>query len=142
MSTVEVEIVEAFQSIGIEQSLAMRAAAALNGSRDREISETETRLGERFSAVEARMTSVERQLVVLDGRITSVEQQMVVLDGQMTLLQGRMSVVEGRMTKLEDRFAKLEAVVAGLVTDVTLLKWMMGFLLAGMVSLVLKAFVP
>jgi hypothetical protein len=74
-------------------------------------------------------------MVVLDGRMT-------LLEGRMTVLEGQMTVLEGRMTKLEDRFTKLESVVAGLVTDVTLLKWMMGFLIAGVVSLVLKAFVP
>lgn len=42
--------------------------------------------------------------------------------------------------KMEPRFAAIEQRMAKIEGDVQLLKWMMGFLLAGMLSLVLKAY--
>ena len=41
----------------------------------------------------------------------------------------------------ENRFAKIEQDLAALKADMTALKWMLGVTLAGVVSLVIKAFI-
>jgi len=88
MSTLEIEVVEAFQSLGVTPEVAMRAAAALH-KRD----------GERMSKTDA-------SIVRIDARL-------------------------GEMGKD----------ISDLRTDVDLLKWMVGFALVILVTLLGKALI-
>jgi predicted nuclease with TOPRIM domain len=65
-----------------------------------------------------------------ERRFDRLEGQLAQIDGRMDQLEGRMDRLEGRMDRLEARMDRLESRVGKLETDVTLLKWMVGFLIA------------
>ncbi len=81
----------------------------------------------------------------LVGEISRLENKLVQLDGKLT---GEISRLEGKLTgeisRLEGKLMGEISRLAGELTEVrgeiTLMKWMLGVLLAGVVSLVLKAF--
>jgi chromosome segregation ATPase len=108
------ELYDALRSAGADEEKARAAATAMAGP---------------FES-ERRFDRLEGQLAQIDGRMDQLEGRMDRLEGRMDRLEGRMDRLEGRMDRLEARMDRLESRVGKLETDVTLLKWMVGFLIA------------
>jgi hypothetical protein len=68
MSTVQVEVFEAFKSVGIAPDIAMKAAAALNESRDTELSRVEGKIDK----LDAKLLGVDNRVIVVETKMTQV----------------------------------------------------------------------
>jgi hypothetical protein len=64
------------------------------------------------------------------------------LEGEVTRLAGDSTRLSGDFTRLSGDFARLSADFLRLSGQVTLLKWMLGLVLGGILALILNAFFP
>jgi len=69
MSTMEIEVYEAFTSVGINPEVAKKAPAALNEARGGELSRIESRLDK----IDQRMDKIETRMGGVDSRLAIVE---------------------------------------------------------------------
>ncbi len=127
MSAIQAEVFEAFRAIDVPEDKALRAAAALASAFAASELDAAQSLAKRDGAIDrlaAETTSLNAKLTAgmaaLDGRITS---ESSVLNGRITTEASALNV----------RIVKLDG-------DVALLKWMVGFSLALLVTLLFRSF--
>ncbi len=107
-----------------------------------ELKELEMRLDAKLDRLEGKLMGeigrLENKLVQLEGKLTGeigrLENKLVQLEGK---LIGEISRLEG---KLMGETSRLSGELTEVRGEITLMKWMLGVLLTGVVSLVLKAF--
>jgi hypothetical protein len=116
MSTAEIEVVEAFTSIGVTLDKAMSAAAALN-KRDALLD---------VGSVRSELVGVKTDLGVLKTDVSLLKTDVSVLKADFALLKTDVSV--------------LKTDVARLKTDVAVMKWICGFNTAMLIAVMLKLF--
>jgi peptidoglycan hydrolase CwlO-like protein len=114
MSTMDAEVFEAFRSVGVADDKAILAAQAL-GRRDPDIST----LKQDMSAVKQDVASMKQDIGALKIDVASLKQDMA---------------------SLKPDVSALKHDVATLKTDVALMKWMLGFVLAALLTLLFKSF--
>ena len=127
MSAIQAEVFEAFRAIDVPEDKALRAAAALASAFATSELDAAQSLAKRDGAIDrlaAETTSLNAKLTAgmaaLDGKITS---EISVLNGKLTTETSALNV----------RIVKLDG-------DVALLKWMVGFSLALLVTLLFRSF--
>lgn len=69
----------------------------------------------------------------VEAKIESLEKRFDALEARQEAIENRMAGVENRITSVEARLAKVEA-------DVKVLKWMTGFIVGGILVLILQNF--
>lgn len=114
MSTMDAEVFEAFKSVGIADDKAILAAQAL-GRRDPDIST----LKQDMSSVKQDVTSLKQDIGTLKTDVASLKQDLASLKPDVSVLK-------------QD--------VATLKTDVVFMKWMLGVVLAMLLTLLFKSF--
>jgi len=85
----------------------------------------------------------DQALAALDGKFTALEGNVKHETGEMISkedLKAAISGVEGKISGLQTEMSGVKIEIAEMRGDIKLLKWMMGFMLAGIASLLVKTF--
>lgn len=96
---------------------------------------TRDEIGGRFDRVESRLDRVETRLDGIDRRLDRVESRLDQVETRLEVIDGRLDRVESRLDRTDQRLVNVDS-------DLRLLKWMGGVIIAGVASLVLRAFFP
>ena len=87
-----------------------------------------------------RYERIEHRLDLLDARIDALEATM---ETRFAALEAKMGALEAKMdSRLSALEAKTDARFAAVDTQINMLKWMNGIVIAGVVALIIKAFFP
>jgi len=122
MSTVQSEVFHAFRSIGVEETTALQAAAALN------------RRDEDVGALKSDVGAIRADLVGMKTDIATLKTDVGALKSDVGILKADVGV-------LKTDVGSLKADVNTLKANELLMKWMIGFILAMVTALFLKQFV-
>jgi len=88
MSTVEVEVFEAFKSIGIAPDVAMKAAAALNESRGGDLVRVEAKI----DRIDSRVLGLENRVAAIETTLSRHDWMLVFIVGLCVLILGKLLV--------------------------------------------------
>ena len=116
MSAMQAEVFEAFRAIDVPEDKALRAAAALASAFAKSEDDTARSFNKR------------------DGASDKLTAEVAALNSKLT------AEVEALNSKITAEVAALNAKIVKLDGDVALLKWMVGFTLAMLVTLLFRSF--
>ena len=156
MSVLQAEVYEAFRVLDVPDDKALRAAVALSAALTKVEDETARSFSKRDADIEAirrdvssigkDVAGINTRLAVMQGDIkadmtvlrSDLSDRMTKLDGdlsgRMTTLQGDLN---GRMTTLQ---GDLDGRMAAMQGEINLLKWMMGTVIALLVTVLFRVF--
>jgi chromosome segregation ATPase len=75
------------------------------------ISDMDSRITNRFDALEARMSGVESRLNALEGRVSRIESRLEALEARVSGVESRLDALEVRVSGVESRLSALETQV-------------------------------
>jgi len=75
------------------------------------ISDMDSRITNRFDALEARMSGVESCLNALEGRVSRIESRLEALEARVSGVESRLDALEVRVSGVESRLSALETQV-------------------------------
>jgi len=75
------------------------------------ISDLDSRITNRFDALEARMSGVESRLNALEGRVSRIESRLEALEARVSGVESRLDALEVRVSGVESRLSALETQV-------------------------------
>ena len=116
MSAMQAEVFEAFRAIDVPEDKALRAAAALASA----LSKTEDDTARSFTKRDGAIDRLSAEVSALNARLTA---EVSALNAKLT---AEVSALNAKIVKLDG--------------DVALLKWMVGFTLAMLVTLLFRSF--
>lgn len=127
MSAMQTEVFEAFRAIDVPEDKALRAAAALASAFARAEDEAAKSLGKRDGAIDR-----------LSGEVASLGTK---LTAEIAAFNNRLASEAATLNqRITSEIAGLNAKIVKLDGDVALLKWMVGFNLAMLVTLLFRSF--
>jgi phage shock protein A len=143
MSTVQSEVFHAFRSIGVEETTALQAAAALN-RRDEDVGALKSDVG----AIRADLVGMKTDITTLKTDVGALKADVGILKADVGVLKADVGVLKADVGFLKTDVGVLKTDVGSLKADVNtlkanelLMKWMIGFILAMVTALFLKQFV-
>ena len=127
MSAMQAEVFEAFRAIDVPEDKALRAAAALASAFAKSEDDTARSFNKRDGAID-KLTA---EVAALNSKLTA---EVAALNSKLT------AEVVALNSKITAEVAALNAKIVKLDGDVALLKWMVGFTLAMLVTLLFRSF--
>ena len=134
MSAMQTEVFEAFRAIDVPEDKALRAAAALASAFAKTEDETARSFTKRDGAIDRLGAEVMALGTKLTGEVAKLAAEIAALDKKLS------AEIAALDKKLSAEIAALNAKVVKLDGDVGLLKWMVGFSLAMLVTLLFRSF--
>jgi len=86
------------------------------------ISDMDSRITNRFDALEARMSGVESRLNALEGRVSRIESRLEALEARVSRIESRLEALEARVSGVESRLDALEVRVSGVESRLSALE--------------------
>jgi|AFSR01.1.fsa_nt_gi chromosome segregation ATPase len=86
------------------------------------ISDMDSRITNRFDALEARMSGVESRLNALEGRVSRIESRLEALEARVSGVESRLDALEVRVSGVESRLDALEVRVSGVESRLSALE--------------------
>jgi len=86
------------------------------------ISDMDSRITNRFDALEARMSGVESRLNALEGRVSRIESRLETLEARVSGVESRLDALEVRVSGVESRLDALEVRVSGVESRLSALE--------------------
>ena len=138
MSAMQAEVFEAFRAIDVPEDKALRAAAALASAFAKSEDDTARGFVKRDGAID-RLTA---EVAALSAKLTAeVAALNAKLTAEVAALNAKLTAeVAALNAKLTAEVAALNTKIVKLDGDVALLKWMVGFTLAMLVTLLFRSF--
>ena len=145
MRAMQTEVFEAFRAIDVPEDKALRAAAALASAFAKTEDETARSFTKRDGAIDRLGAEVMALGTKLTGEVAKLAAEIAALDkklsAEIAALDKKLSAeIAALDKKLSAEIAALNAKVVKLDGDVGLLKWMVGFSLAMLVTLLFRSF--
>ena len=123
MSVVQAEVYEAFRALDVPDDKALRAAVALSAA----LAKVEDETAKSFNKHDAGIEGIRKDIASINKEVAGINTQMAAMQGD---LNGRMIGVQG---DLNGRMAAMQG-------EINLLKWMMGTVIALVVTVLFRVF--
>lgn len=127
MSAMQAEVFEAFRAIDVPEDKALRAAAALASA----FAQSENDTAKNFVKRDGAIDKLTAEVASLNAKLTA---EVSALNAKLT------AEVAALNAKLTTEVSALSTKIVKLDGDVALLKWMVGFTLAMLVTLLFRSF--
>lgn len=135
MSALQAEVYEAFRTLDVPDEKALRAAVPLTAA----LAKVEDDTAKGFNKRDADVEAIRRDIAAINDDLAGINVRLAVMQGaaksDMTVLR---SDLNGRMTTLE---GTLNARMAAMQGEINLLKWMMGTMIALLVTVLFRVFI-
>ena len=145
MSVLQAEVYEAFRVLDVPDDKALRAAVALSAA----LTKVEDETARSFSKRDADIEAIRRDVSSIGKDVAGINTRLAVMQGDikadMTVLRSDLSDrmtkldgdLSGRMTTLQ---GDLNGRMAAMQGEINLLKWMMGTVIALLVTVLFRVF--
>ena len=145
MSVLQAEVYEAFRVLDVPDDKALRAAVALSAA----LTKVEDETARSFSKRDADIEAIRRDVSSISKDVAGINTRLAVMQGDikadMTVLRSDLSDrmtkldgdLSGRMTTLQ---GDLNGRMAAMQGEINLLKWMMGTVIALLVTVLFRVF--
>ena len=156
MSVLQAEVYEAFRVLDVPDDKALKAAIALSAA----LTKVEDETARSFSKRDADVEAIRRDISTINKEVAGINTRMAImqgdLNGRMTAMQGdltgRMTSIQGDLTgqmtamqgDLNSRMTSIQGDLTGRMAamqgEINLLKWMMGTVIALLVTVLFRVF--
>ena len=134
MSALQAEVYEAFRVLDVSDDKALKAAIALSAA----LTKVEDETAKSFSRRDADTEAIRKDISGINKEVAGINTRLAVmqgdLNGRMTSMQGDLN---GRMASMQ---GDLSGRMASMQGEINLLKWMMGTVIALLVTVLFRVF--